>query len=143
MQTIYEHPLPSWQRVWRLGVEPLLSTPALTALRRGLADDDPALIQGTTTFPPPMMCVQDWDVEAACALGYCGWRGDGLTTVGEVEEFFARMCFSIDQAVGEPAGCRHFLNWWDETPREELRALMLPELDAALARRELAEGRIV
>ncbi len=46
--------------------------------------DDPRLTQGSTTTPP-LMCVQDWPVEAACVLGFCGWQGDGLETVAEVE----------------------------------------------------------
>jgi hypothetical protein len=75
--------------------------------------------------------VQDWPVEGACALGYCGWVGDGLETVGEVEEFFARMCFDVDQQLNELAGCRWWLNWFDETPRDEMR-LLLPEIERSL-----------
>ncbi len=131
----------SWRKVWREGLVPLLSTAALEALRRGLADDDARLLQGSTTTPPPLQCVQDWPVEAACALGYCGWQGEGLETVAEVEEFFARMCFEIDKRLGEPAGCRWFLNWFDETPREEMRRELLAEVNRALAlRRADAEG---
>ncbi len=126
----------SWRKVWREGLVPLLSTGSLEALRRALAGDDPRLIQGATTTPPPLQCVQDWPVEAACALGYCGWVGDGLETVAEVEEYFARMCFEIDQRLGEPAGCRWFLNWFDETPRDEMRRLLLGEVHRALARRQ-------
>lgn len=103
-----------------------------------LANDDPRLLQGATSSPPPLSCVQDWPVEGACALGFCGWQGDGLETVGEIEEYFARMCFEIDQRVGEPAGCRFFLNFWDETPREELRRLMTPEVKLALNERTAA-----
>jgi hypothetical protein len=44
-------------------------------------------------------------------VGYCAWQGDGLETVAEVEEFFARVCFEADQVLGEPAACRWFLNW--------------------------------
>ena len=138
----------SWRKVWREGLEPLLSPSSLEALRRGLVHDDPRLLQGATTTPPPLQCVQDWPVEAACALGYCGWEGDGLETVAEVEEYFARMCFEIDQRLGEPAACRWFLNWYDETPRDEMRRLLLAEVNRALARRagdeddeeEAAEG---
>jgi hypothetical protein len=126
----------SWQKVWRDGVAPLLSTQALEALRRGLVEDDARLLQGSTTTPPPLQCVQDWPVEAACALGYCGWRGEGLETVAEVEEFFARMCFEIDQRLGEPAGCRWFLNWFDETPRDQMRPQLLTEVSRILAQRE-------
>lgn len=89
------------------------------ALLAGLESDDSRLIQGATTMPPPMMCVQDWDVEAADFIAYAGWIGHGRGTVGEAEEYFARLCFNVDQAMGEPAGCRWAINWWDETPRGE------------------------
>jgi hypothetical protein len=128
-----------WRKVWRVAA-PLLSTPGLEALGRALDEDDPRLIQGATTcparpgdVPPPLVRVQEWPALAACALGYCGWVGDGLVTVAEVEEFFGRLCFKIDQRLGEPAGCRWFLNWADETPRDEMRRDLLP-----LVRHELA-----
>ena len=125
----------SWRKVWREGVVPMVSTAGLDALRKALSNDDARLVQGATTTPPPLQCVQDWPVEAACALGFCGWQGDGLETVAEVEEFFARMCFEIDQRLGEPAGCRWFLNWFDETPRDEMRRLLLAEVNRTLALR--------
>jgi hypothetical protein len=129
----------SWRKVWREGVSPLLSTASLEALGQALTSDDARLIQGATTTPPPLQCVQDWPVEAACALGFCGWQGDGLETVAEVEEFFARMCFEIDQRLGQPAACRWFLNWFDETPRDEMRELLLAEVQRALAQRRSAD----
>ena len=129
----------SWRKVWREGLAPLLSTTGLDALRRGLQSDDARLLQGATTTPPPLQCVQDWPVEAACALGYCGWQGDGLETVAEVEEFFARMCFEIDQRLGEPAACRWFLNWFDDTPRDEMRRELLIEVQRTLAQRLSAD----
>jgi hypothetical protein len=125
----------SWLKTWREGIAPLLSTESLIALAKALDEDDKRLIQGGTTQPPPLVSVQDWPVEAACALGYCGWQGDGLETVGEVEEYFARMCFEIDQRMGEPAGCRWFLNWFDETPREKMRVLLLEEVHLAIVSR--------
>jgi hypothetical protein len=125
----------SWRKVWREGLVPHLSTAGLEALRRGVVNDDGRLIQGATTSPPPLHSLQDWPVEAACGLSYCGWQGEGLETVAEVEEFFARICFEADQALGEPAATRWFLNWFDDTPRDEMRSLLLTELDAALAQR--------
>ncbi len=132
----------SWRKVWREGLAPLLSTEGLKALARALASDDPRLLQGATTSPPPLQCVQEWPVEAACGIGFCGWQGEGLETVSEVEEFFARVCFEVDMALGEPAGCRWFLNWFDETPRDEMRRLLLAEVNLELARRqaEATEG---
>jgi hypothetical protein len=125
----------SWRKVWREGLAPPISTAGLEALRRGLLTDDARLLQSATTSPPPLACVQDWPVDGACALGYCGWQGDGLETVAEVEEYFARSCFECDQLLGEPAACRWFLNWFDETPREEMRRLLLAEVNRSLAQR--------
>jgi hypothetical protein len=126
----------AWQCSFREGIAPLISTRALLALKRALSQDDPALIQGATTDPPPLQAVQDWPVEAACAVGYAGWQGEGLQTVGEVEDYFANVCFGADKALGEPAGCRWLLNWFDETPRGQMRLALLAEIDLALAGRE-------
>src|SRR5205085_10909409 len=103
--------------------------------RDALKADDRRLLQGATSSPPPLMCVQDWPIERACALGFCAWQGEGLETVGEVEEFFARTCFEADQRLGEPAACRYFLNWFDDTPRAEMRAALLEEVNRVLAER--------
>lgn len=127
----------SWRKAWRKGFAPMFSDEMLMALKNGLETDDPGLIQGATTSPPPLMCVQDWPVEAACATGYCGWK-TGLSTVGEVEEFFARMCYEADTNLNEPAGCRWFLNWFDETPRDEMRRKLLEEVELALKSRVAA-----
>jgi hypothetical protein len=126
----------AWQRSFRDGIAPLLSTRVLLALKKALAVDDPALIQGATTEPPPLQAVQEWPVEVACAIAYAGWQGEGLVTIGQVEDFFAQVCFGADKALGEPAGCRWFLNWFDETPRAQMRLALLAEIDLALAGRE-------
>lgn len=129
----------SWRKVWRDGVEPCLPTAGLEALRKALISDDPRLIQGATTMPPPLMCVADFNVEAACALGFCGWKGEDLPLVAEVEEFFAKKCYEIDQLMNEPAACRWFINWFDETPRDEMRRELLAEVNRSLALRTAAE----
>lgn len=129
-------PLESWRTVWRNGFVPSLSTECLQALRKGLEADDPRLTQGCTTSPPPLMCAQDWPVEAGCALVYAGWQGEHLTTVGEAEEYFARCCFEADQRLGEAAACRWFLNFWDESPRDTVRTEMLYEVDLELKNRQ-------
>lgn len=126
----------AWRRVWRQAVVPLASYEGLKALSEALHKDDPRLIQGATTSPPPLQAVQDWPCEAADLIGYMGWQGDGLNTVGEVEEFFARMCFEIDRILGEPAACRWVLNAYDEWPREEMIAKLTPEVDLSLSKKE-------
>jgi len=112
-----------------------MSTKALTELRDACRRDDPRLIQGRTTDPPPFLCVQDWKCEGGCAVSYAGWQDEGLETVGEVEEFFARMCLEADTRLGEPAACRHFLNWFDDTPRPDAIRILADEIDAILASR--------
>ncbi len=125
----------TWRMVWRDGIAPQLSTPGLMALGKALREDDPRLLQGATTQPPPLQCVQDWPVEGACGVTFCAWQGDDKATVAEAEEEFARVCYACDQALGEPAACRWFLNWFDLTPREKMIAELLPEVARELARR--------
>ncbi len=125
----------SWKTVWREGFVPGLSTDGLYALRDALAADDPRVTQGSTTTPPPLMCVQEWPVEAACAVGFCGWQGDQLETVGQVEEFFARLCYDADRRLGEQAACRYFLNWFDDASREDMRRELLAEVEWVLDER--------
>jgi hypothetical protein len=122
----------SWRTVWRDGFAKVLSLRGLLALRDALVADDKRLIQGTTMTPPPMACVRDFQVEAACAIGLCGWQGEKLGTVGEVEEQFAKACFEADSQLGEEAACRWFLNWFDDTPRPEMIRELLPEVELAI-----------
>lgn len=127
--------LKSWQKIWRMGISPVLSINSLKALQKALEENDPRLIQGATTSPPPLLCVQDWPVDAGCVLAFCGWKGEGLMLVREVQEFFASMCFLIDQRIGELASCRYFLNWFDEAPREEMIEELLKEVNLALTQK--------
>ncbi len=133
----------TWQLVWRRGFAPFLSTEGLLALKRALETDDPALLQGRTSDPPPLHIHGDWPVEGACALALCGWRGDGLTTVSEVETYFAEACWRADQTLGEPAACRYFLTWFDDTPRAVMREQLLAEVNRALVHRNQGPGAAV
>lgn len=128
--------LPSmWQTVWRKGFVPGLSTPGLEALRAALQSDDARLRQHHTVLPPAIQSMRKEPVQSACAVGLCGWLGDGLGTVGEIDEFFARKCFETDVRLQEPAVCRHFLNWFDDAPRDEMRSALLAEVEAVLKER--------
>jgi hypothetical protein len=131
----------SAKKVFHEGIVPLVSTHDLEVLLEALVKDDPRLLQGATTSPPPLQCVQDWNVEAACVIGYMGWQGQDLNTVSEVETFFGKMCFEMDQLMGEPSACRYFLNWADETPRDEMRKALIKEIDVALKRRDIQQQK--
>jgi hypothetical protein len=125
--------LASWQRSFREGIVPQLSAAGLMALKQALETDDPELLQGATTSPPPLDSVSDWPVKAACAIAFAGWKGEHRITVAEVEQFFARVCYLAGQTLGDPAGARWFLNWFDDTPREQMRWELLAEVNLALA----------
>lgn len=58
-----------------------------------------------------------------------------METVGEVEEYFAKLCHDADRRLGEQAACRHFLNWFDDASREDMRRELLAEVEWALADR--------
>jgi hypothetical protein len=125
----------AWLRVWERGFAPQLSTRSLEALARALETDDARLITGATTSPPSLQAVSEWPVEAACPIGLSGWLGNGLESVGQVEEYFAHLCYEADRRLGEPSACRYFLNWVDDTPREEMRQALLIEVLLALVGR--------
>lgn len=132
----------AWQKTWREGFAPQLDMAQLSTLREALVNNDPRLIQGTTTSPPAMMCVQDWPTEAACALGLCAAKlfgGLGTAKIRDVEEQFALMCASADVRLNEAAACRYFLNFFDQTPRDRMRGLLLAEIDLELHRRHPAK----
>lgn len=142
-RVVFDEPrLIDWQVAWREGFLPGISTQALEALRDALERDDQRLMQGGTCYPSPMAWnAKSWPVGAACAVGYCGWHnGEGIGSVEEVEEFFARLCYDADQRLGEPAGCRYFLNWFDEKPRDFVFTHLLAEVLQNLEDREAAEA---
>lgn len=118
----------AWRKVCREAFFPLVKLDTLHLLWMSLGGDDPRLGQGYTTDPPPLMAVQDWPVESVgCPIAMCGVL-EGLETIGEVEEYFARLCFEIDNRLGEPAGVRHLLNWHDENPRAEVFSELFREI---------------
>lgn len=131
-------PMESWRLVWRRGFAPTLPTAGLEALAVALRDDDIRIHQGATTTPPPLLCVQDWPCEKADAIAFCGWQGHRLRTVGQVEEFYAKALHDADERYGELAACRWFLNWFDDTPRAEMRRELLAEVEAELLARKSA-----
>lgn len=117
----------SWRITWRRGFLPQAKTEALESLLTALELNDPRLIRCATTSPPTLWANQDETVEATCGVGWLIWK-DGETTVGELEEAFAKICYEADLLSGEPAACRWFLNWFDQTPRDEMRRSMIEEL---------------
>ena len=103
------------------------------SLRHGMMTDDMRLIQGATTYPIPLASTANWECEGACLVGFTAM--DEGVNVAVVEEAFSKWCFDVDQLLNEPAGCRWLLNWFDGSPRDEVRRLLLPEVNLELRRR--------
>lgn len=125
-----------WRDCWRRGFAPLLPTAGLEALANALREDSAALVQSSTTEPPPLQCYAHSPVCGACAVAYALWIGNGLTSVEEVEDAFARATYDCDTLLGQPGGCREFLNAYDSWTRDTMRSLLLPEVELALSLRQ-------
>ncbi len=121
-----------WRRVWREGFVPNFSEAGLCALLSGLINNDGRLLQGLSFAPPPLAEWSECAVEGACAISYTGWRGEGRETIGELEQYFNEICERADAVFSEPAACRFFFNWYDDTPREVMRRELLAEVTLAL-----------
>jgi hypothetical protein len=124
------------RHAFRVGFAPRLSDKSLGALLVALATDDARLMQCQTTAPPGLLWLLDWPVEAACVLGFCGWQGEELGTVGEVSDYFVSACHEADQLLGEPTACRHLIEWIDGTPRDQMRVELLTEVEQILSERQ-------
>jgi len=116
--TRYNPKYPAYEKVFKKGFAPGISTNGLLALLQALEADSPDLIRGGTLLPVPYILRLDDPVEAACAIGYCGWKGEGLNTVNDVEHYFGNQCSNASQRMGQELSSGWFLNWWDDNPRE-------------------------
>lgn len=130
--------LTAWQRAWRVGVAPQLSTAGLRSLKVALERDDPQLITGATTSPPPLACMENLPVDGCYPL--CWALLDGRkpqeVSVGPLEERFFAACCQADRLLGEPAAARYFLNQVDAWGRQQLIQNLIPEIERTLAERE-------
>lgn len=128
--------LEPWRQTWRDGIVPQLPGAALIALADALQHDDGSLIQGVTTSPPNLRLMEEWPMECACAIAFAGWRGCGMQTVGQAAEFFALVMYNCDCRLGHPQAAKPFVDWFDNTPRDQMRQLLLAEVELALSRRK-------
>jgi hypothetical protein len=126
-----------WRSIWRRAFVPQLSRQQLEALQWALIHDDQRLLQGTTCFPPSHIEEMRADaVEGACALSFCGWQGSNIKTVGELDQFFQTLCDNADVILKEAGACRYWINWADDTPRDQFRREMILEVASALKSKE-------
>lgn len=128
----------TWRFIFRKGFAPLLSISALEALKTGLHQDDPTLVQGCVVFPKPIPGF--WDLPAAVTglLAYIGREGEGLFSVFEVSEFHNRLKDAAAQKLGAENNAQELLEWFDKAPREIMRKELLGEVRRELRARKVA-----
>jgi hypothetical protein len=133
-----QEPLESWRKVFREGIVPQVSVAGLQNLAQALERDDPRLLQGVTSNPPALACMANDPVEGCCAWCFLllDHKRPYQVSVGALDQRFAESCFKASQLCGEAGSARYFLNFLDETPRDEMRKLLLVEVLAALVGRQ-------
>jgi hypothetical protein len=122
----------AWQKVWREGFAPQMTVVGLRALAVALEEDDPALIQGRTARPPVGDHGPDLPIDGACGVAFPIWKGDDLATVLKVERRFNDMCYRVKKELGRPTAVGEFLEWFDQSPRSEMRTELLAEVRLTL-----------
>lgn len=127
----------AFRKVWRDGFAPQLSDAELDALLGGIESDDPALVQGRTTVPIPLLAVDSWDLEGGDAIVYAAWKAGLVSLVGEGAELFGKRCAETDLLLGESTACRFWNGFWDDTPRNEAFAELAAEVRRERFRRVL------
>ncbi|MSR32471.1 MAG: hypothetical protein EXR99_13310 [Gemmataceae bacterium] len=118
----------NWRFIFRQGIAPLLSHSSLVALKKGLREDDPALLQDCVVFPRANPLAWDLPASACGFFGYCGKEGEGLVTVYEIEQFHERLCLEVEWRLGWPGAARVFLDWCDTTTRSAMRRNLFLEI---------------
>ena len=126
-----------WQTVWRKGIAPQLDRHGIEELRIALIIDDSRLIQGTTTCPNIMDHNPGRACEAGCGIAFPIWQADTEQDIHDISEKFSLVCDKCDadllNATGDEVACRFFINWFDDTPRQIMRKLLLDEVELWLA----------
>ena len=132
----------SWRLVWRDGFAPVLTTDRAGGPPRRPRGGRPPADAGLHDHPAPAACAcrtgrSRPPARSATAAGRAtGWRPSARSRSSS-----PACCFEADQRLGEPAACRWFLNWFDDTPRDEMRRELLAEVELALERLAGRDGR--
>lgn len=127
--------LEKWQVVWREELAKRLSVKQLLALRLAVLENDGRLVQGVVTHPPPLQVVAEWPIEGGCALVIGLWGMDGQVSVYEMAKRYYEMIKEADAALPVGLTIDDFLDFFDNTSREEMLKRMLGEIDVVLDQR--------
>jgi hypothetical protein len=133
-RALADEPMESWRRVFRQGILPHVSSKGLEGLQRALERNDARILMGASTNPPALSFNEHEPLEGCCPIGWLLLEGKPpySLSVGTLDQMFGQLCWKCEQACGLPASIGFFLRWWDEGPRESVRAALLVEVNAAL-----------
>lgn len=128
-----------WKVAFRVGVGPAFTDAELLALRAGLRCRDERIIQGSVCEPYHPATLWPHKCQAACAIGYAGWRG-GLILSSDVVDRFHEIIDISNVALSDDCGTLDvFVGWFDSTDREQAMSELLAEVEREVARRGIDE----
>lgn len=129
-----------WREVWRNGFAKAFSLFQIQTLRDALDADSDELIQKSTVEPEPTSFYKDKPIVCACAVTFCGWKGEVLATAEEGLAYFRRLRREIDYKFPQyDRASLHFIYWFDSTERNEMREAFIAELDHNI--KEITNGK--
>ena len=120
-----------WRHAFR-AIAPDLPTEGLQALVEEIRTHGDRLCQQSVTQPKsPYHGFEDDTPEKACVIGFCGWQGLGLHTVGQVHAYYIAFGQTSHKEIVD------FVDWWDSLPSQALgEQLLLAEVERELHRRK-------
>lgn len=101
--------------IWKNYILPALPKEALKKLFDAATADDGRLIRGINYFPPPS---RPRSKITHCDIVGFAFVNFGTTTVEELGQKWGNFMLSVGDKLGNPHDLRHFLNWYDDSPRE-------------------------
>lgn len=127
------------QRAWR-AIAPLLPASGLLALRDELMAGGERLCRGVAVrgrdgaLHTPSR--DGWEPAEADPVAYALWKGEGLTTLAEVEDARNRVLFEAEVCAYEWLFVRHLSGWWNDAPHDQACAELAAAVGEELARRK-------
>ena len=113
-----------WQKVWLEGVLQQFNEESKQRLKQALQNNDCSVIQEHTATDKLGHFNADAEAQCCCPIAHAVWK-PGMR-IKDVESAFYRICHTVDNALltkyedgDDFVTTDDFVNWWDETLRED------------------------
>lgn len=132
-----------WKIVWRC-IAKYLDVKALETLRDGLESDNPSFCQEAVTQPEYFL-EEDEDeskfdapIQKADVVAYALWKGHKMRCVGDVHAIYHTILRMAEEDLPKIDHVRlyHFFGWYRKTSWARVKKHLLPEVEAAIQRKE-------